>query len=162
VITRGEQKIGRERAAAQLEKAGVPVTPAEIANIEVADFGLGDPDRNGAAIVTLAETGRIVVKAIVLLPGQVLPEHKHPPAGDDPGKEEVLRVQWGTLVLTAEGRETVMSRGDGCVLAPGTLHSFRGAGEGAVVYSITTTARDALDIFTNPKVVRQTRIRDRL
>ena len=42
------------------------------------------------------------------------------------------------------------------MIEPGTRHWFRPGDEGAVFYTISTTARDLSDPFTDPGVVRVT------
>ena len=74
----------RERAAALLERAGIVLTPEERAGIEVADFGLGRLDEIGLQLVVYVNTDRVCAKELVLFPGQVCPEHRHPPVGDRP------------------------------------------------------------------------------
>lgn len=59
-----------------------------------------------AEILTFFNTDRISYKIIVLLPGQTLPEHWHPPMGDDPGKEEIMRVRLGEVYLYVSGEPT--------------------------------------------------------
>jgi D-lyxose ketol-isomerase len=53
-----------------------------------------------------------------------------------------------------------MKPGDQLVLEPGTPHWFQAGPEGAVVYSFSTPARDNLDTFTDPSVVRKTVVAD--
>jgi D-lyxose ketol-isomerase len=45
-------------------------------------------------------------------------------------------------------------------LAPGEKHWFQAREEGAVMYSFSTVARDALDQFTDPNIERITKIVD--
>lgn len=170
----------QRQALALLERAGIRLAAEERARIEVADFGLGDPRHEGAQIFTFVQTDRYAAKVIVLLPGQTLPEHWHPPVGEDPGKQETVRVAWGTLYLVGEGpatalraripagkeatytlrHEQVLGPADGRTFRPGEKHWFQGGPEGAVVYSFSSVARDALDGFTDPAVQRVTRIEE--
>ena len=48
------------------------------ANIEVADFRLGDRENTGLQLVTYVNTDRYCAKEMVLFPGQTCPEHRHP------------------------------------------------------------------------------------
>jgi D-lyxose ketol-isomerase len=145
----------RERAAAVLADAGIVLTPAEREAIEVADFGLGDLERYGLQIVVYVNTDRVCAKELVLFPGQTCPEHKHPPVGDEPGKEETFRVRQGRIRLHVEGRgEIVLGPGEQYTLPPDTLHWFRAGDEGAIVSEFSTRSRDELDVFTDPRVVR--------
>jgi D-lyxose ketol-isomerase len=90
VITRKEQISARQRAAELIRQAGIAISDEEAATIEVGDFGLSNLEREGGQMLTLVQTERISVKILVLFPNQTLPEHWHPPVGDDPGKEETI------------------------------------------------------------------------
>jgi D-lyxose ketol-isomerase len=145
----------RERAAAALEAAGIVLTPAEREAIEIADFGLGDFARAGLAILVYVNTDRVCAKELVLLPGQMCPEHRHPPVGDDPGKEETFRCRTGSVVLWVDGHGEVELRpGDQFTIPPDTLHWFRAGEDGAVVSEFSTRSRDETDVFTDPRIVR--------
>lgn len=148
--------------------------------VEVADFGLSRLDIEGAQILTLVATDRIAVKIIVLFPSQTIPEHWHPRVGEDPGKEETVRVVSGTVRFYIPGDESmregfvpagqedaytvrhelILKPGDQITLQPGTKHWFEGGEEGAVMYSFSTVARDVLDGFTDPHIERVTRIQE--
>ena len=83
----------RRRAQDYLNRAGIVLTDEEAANIEVADFGLGEFMETGLQLVTYVNTQRVCAKELVLFPRQTCPEHKHPPIGGDPGKEETLPLR---------------------------------------------------------------------
>lgn len=96
----------RTEAAQALRRINVALTPDEIENIEVADFGLGRHHETGLQLVIYVNTERCCAKEIVLLPGQTGPEHYHPPFDDTPGKGETLRVRVGTVYLYVPGEPT--------------------------------------------------------
>jgi D-lyxose ketol-isomerase len=145
----------RERAAEMLERAGIVLTPAERAGVEVADFGLGRLEEVGLQLVVYVNTERVCAKELVLFPHQTCPEHRHPPVGDDPGKEETFRCRQGTVVLHLEGRDEIMlAPGDQFTIPPDTLHWFQGGSEGAIVSEFSTQSRDELDVFSDPQIVR--------
>ena len=145
----------RERAAAMLADAGIVLTPDERERIEIADFGLGDLERTGLQIVVYVNTERVCAKELVLFPHQTCPEHRHPPVGDDPGKEETFRCRTGLVELYVEGRgKTVLRPGDQFTIPPDTLHWFQAGAAGAVVSEFSTRNRDETDVFTDPKIVR--------
>jgi D-lyxose ketol-isomerase len=145
----------RERAAAMLERAGVVLTPAERVGIEVADFGLGRLDEIGLQLVVYVNTERVCAKELVLFPEQVCPEHRHPPIGTDPGKEETFRCRLGTVHLHVAGRgEIVLSPGEQFTIQPDTLHWFQAGADGAVVSEFSTRSRDEFDVFSDPLIVR--------
>lgn len=180
MLTRKEFTAAQERAAGMIREAGIPVTEEELGRVEVADFGLSRLDREGAQILTLAATDRIAAKVIVLFSGQTLPEHWHPRVGDDPGKEETIRVVAGVLRCYIPGADTLragfvpqgkqdaytvrqellLGPGGQITLTPGTKHWFQAGEDGVVMYSFSTVARDVLDQFTDPNVQRVTRIVD--
>jgi D-lyxose ketol-isomerase len=145
----------RARAAAMLAEAGIVLTPAEEREIEVADFGLGRLDEIGLQVVVYVNTERVCAKELVLFPGQTCPEHRHPPVGDDPGKEETFRCRTGSVVLWVDGHGEVELRpGDQFTIPPNTLHWFRADAEGAIVSEFSTRSRDETDVFTDPRIVR--------
>jgi D-lyxose ketol-isomerase len=145
----------RERAATMLDEAGIVLTPHEREGIEIADFGLGRLDEIGLQIVVYVNTDRVCAKELVLFPHQRCPEHRHPPFEGEPGKEETFRVRRGVVHLQVEGAgDIVLSTGDQYTIPPDTLHSFEAGDEGAIVSEFSTTSRDALDVFTDPRIVR--------
>ncbi len=177
MLTQTEYEAAQRRAADLLRKTGVVLTETELADIRVADFGLSELAQSGGQILTLVDTREIAVKLIALFPGQTLPEHRHPPLGDYPGKAETLRCEWGALYLYAEGlptptprgtppahrrhtytvwHESVLAPGDQSTMPPNTLHWFQAGPEGAVVWSFSSRATDVQDIFTDPDIRRET------
>lgn len=145
----------QERAAAALDEAGVVLTPAERDAIEIADFGLGRFEEFGLAIVVYVNTERVCAKELVLLPRQICPEHRHPPVGDDPGKEETFRCRTGLVHLRVDGYDEVTLRpGDQFTIPPDTTHSFQAGPEGAIITEFSTRSRDELDVFSDPRIVR--------
>ena len=145
----------KERAAKALEDAGIVLTPAEREGIEIADFGLDDFEHTGLAILVYVNTDRVCAKELVLLPGQACPEHRHPPVGDDPGKEETFRCRTGSVLLWVDGHGEVELRpGDQFTIPPDTLHWFRAGGDGAIISEFSSPSRDEYDVFTDPKIVR--------
>ena len=167
----------RERTREYLANAGIVLTPEESGTIEVADFGLGELESTGLQLVTYVNTARVCAKELVLFPAQTCPEHRHPPVGGDPGKEETFRCRWGKVYLyvageggTREGatcrppasregsytvwREIALGPGEQYTIPPDTLHWFQAGPEGAVVSEFSTRSRDELDVFTDPAIVR--------
>ena len=145
----------RERAATMLAEAGIVLTPAEREAIEVADFGLARLDEIGLEIVTYVNTERVCAKELVLFPGQMCPEHRHPPVDGGPGKEETFRCRSGSVQLHVDRQgELVLWPGDQCTIPPDTLHWFRAGDEGAIVSEFSTQSRDEVDVFTDPRIVR--------
>jgi D-lyxose ketol-isomerase len=145
----------RDRAADMLADAGIVLTPLEREQIEVADFGLGRLDEVGLQIVVYVNTDRVCAKELVLFPNQHCPEHRHPPVDSEPGKEETFRVRLGVVHLHVEGAgDIVLGPGEQYTIPPNTLHSFEAGDEGAIVSEFSTTSRDALDVFTDPRIVR--------
>ncbi len=152
------------------------LTPDEVARIEIADFGLGDLDRLGLELITYINTERVCAKDLVLFPRQTCPEHRHPPVGDDPGKEETFRCRWGEVYVYLPGpavptpaatvpsgragshftvfSEYILYPGDQVTIPPDTLHWFQAGDEGAVVSEFSTRSRDELDVFTDLDIVR--------
>lgn len=165
----------RERCVALLHRAGIVLTDAELASIEIADMGLGRFETEGLGVVVYENNDRYCAKELVMLPGQTCPEHRHPPVGSDPGKQETFRVRVGVVYLHVEGeptpspratppadkaahytapREIVLRPGEQFTIPPDTLHWFQAGPEGAIVSEFSSTSRDELDIFTDPAVRR--------
>ena len=181
MITRAQARAARERAAGLLTRAGVVVRPNELDRIEVVDLGLSELQQTGLQILTLVDTPHIAVKLLVLFPGQTFAQHKHPPLGDYPGKEETFRCQWGELYLYTAGdpmlhprasppahrahtytvwHESILAPGEQRTCAPDTFHWFQAGPAGAVVWSYSSRATDVQDVFTDPEVQRVTRVVD--
>ncbi len=177
MLTRTQVEQARERTAAILEAAGVVLTPAERAAIEIVDFGLNMLDDIGLQIVVYLNTERVCAKEIVLLANQTCAEHRHPPFDGTPGKEETFRVRAGLVYLHVEGdptphpvarparaergvytaaREVVLRPGEQFTVPPDTCHWFQAGPDGAIVSEFSTQSRDDLDIFTDPEISRAT------
>jgi D-lyxose ketol-isomerase len=174
VASQEEMVRARDEAAVLLEKAGIPLKDGETDRIEVVDFGLGNITVEGLQLLTMFETGRMAGRILIMTPNQTEPEHWHPPFGDNPGKQEIIRAFWGEVrfYLPGEGtvdrgflvkgkahlytmrKEVVLKPGDTLVLEPGSKHWFQAGSEGAVFYSFSTTVRDGADGFTDPEVIR--------
>ena len=179
-ITKQALKEAQAQAAALIEQAGLFITDEEKQQITAVDFGLSRLSQEGVEILTMFETDRIAGKILVLFPNQTEPEHWHPSVGDDPGKEEIIRALWGDLYFYIPGEDTLkngflvegkedcytmrhevdMKPGDQLTLPPGTKHWFQAGARGAVMYSFSTKVRDTLDQFTDPDIVRETKIVD--
>jgi len=145
----------RERAAAMLARAGIVLTPAERDAIEVTDLGLGRLEETGLQLLTYVNTERVCAKELVLFPRQICPEHRHPPVGDDPGKEETFRCRTGVVHLHVEGHEEIVLRpGEQFTIPPNTLHWFQAGADGAIVSEFSTRSTDEHDVFTDPEIVR--------
>ena len=179
MITQTQFAEARRRAAALIERAGILARPDELARIEVVDLGLGELEETGLQILTLVSTGEIGVKVLALLPNQIFSQHKHPPLGDYPGKEETFRCQWGEVYLYTEGpatpnpvahppahrrqtytvwQETILRPGEQVTSPPDTFHWFQAGPEGAVVWSFSSRPTDVQDVFTDPDVRRVTEV----
>ena len=181
MLTREEAGAARDRAAAALAEAGIVLTSDEQEAIEVADFGLSRLDEIGLQVVVYVNTERVCAKELVLFPRQTCPEHRHPPVGESPGKEETFRCRRGVVYLYVEGpptptpacrpplsgagaftvwHEIELRPGDQHTIPPNVLHWFQAGDEGAVVSEFSTTSTDELDLFTDSRIGRATVIRE--
>lgn len=179
MITKAQIESSRVRAREYFAKAGIVLSEAESANIEVADFGLGELETTGLELVTYINSERVCAKELVLFPRQTCPEHRHPPINDEPGKEETFRCRWGEVYLYTEGRpvnrnqamarppvsreatysvwrEIILRPGDQYTISPNTLHWFQSGDEGAIVSEFSTHSRDESDYFTDQDIQRMT------
>ena len=166
----------RKRTREFLRRAHISVTAEEAANIEVADFGLNDFNTMGLGLITYQNNDRYCAKELILFPGQICPEHRHPPLGDgNPGKQETFRCRWGEVYLYTEGEpatkprakvpsryrgkftvwnEIILRPGEQYTIPPNTLHWFQGGAKGAVVSEFSSTSSDETDLFTDPSIRR--------
>jgi len=175
MIAKKEFKAAQSRAIGYFKKAGIVITKAEAAKIEVADFGLGELEQTGLEILTYVNTERCCAKELILFPRQTCPEHRHPPVAGEPGKEETFRCRWGKVYLYVEGKatarpkanapkgreksytvwhEVALKPGEQYTLYPDTKHWFQAGPEGAVVSEFSTRSRDEADIFTDKDIQR--------
>jgi len=177
--TKIEATKHQAHAAELFRRAGIFITPVEQKQIETADFGLGEFTQTGLGVLVYVNTERCCAKELAMWPRQTCPEHRHPPVGDDPGKEETFRCRWGKVWLYVAGqtspvihcqpprgreatytarREIALNPGDQFTILPNTLHWFQAGDEGAVVSEFSTRSRDECDIFTDPEIQRLAKI----
>ncbi len=175
MLTIAEVENAKRQTAVILKDARIPLTPEEGERIEIADFGLSDLSRQGLQLITYINTERVCAKDLVLFPRQTCPEHRHPPVGDDPGKEETFRCRQGLVYVYLEGspeanigatipagcepyytvfHEYILRPGEQVTIPPNTLHWFQAGDEGCIVSEFSTRSRDEFDIFTDPNIVR--------
>jgi D-lyxose ketol-isomerase len=179
MLTAQESNAARLRAAELLQTAGIVLTESEAAGIEVADFGLSRLEETGLEVVVYINTDRVCAKELVMFPRQLCPEHRHPAVDGRPGKEETFRCRAGVVYLSTEGEPTahpaaeppaegvftvwheiVLHPGDQHTIRPNELHWFQAGDEGAIVSEFSTRSTDEHDIFTDPRIQRETRTRD--
>lgn len=168
-----ELQRARERTLAILRKANIPLTPTEIDSIEIIDFNLGDLKNFGIQQLTYVDSEVYSAGEVVMFPGQICPEHRHPPVGNRPGKEQTLRCRWGTFYLYVSGdptqerkavipkdreayftvlHEVVLVPGDQYTIPPDTLHWFQAGPEGAVISFFSTGPKNVPEVFTDPHI----------
>lgn len=168
-------ETARRQAEKYLLAAGIVITPAERESLEVVGLGLGKFEKLGAVILVYINTGRYCAKELLLLPDQIIPEHRHPPVNTDPGKQETFRCRWGEFYLYVPGEPTpnpraaipqekkryftvwheiILRPGDQYTVPPNTLHWFQAGEKGAVISEFSSTSRDELDLFTDPEIQR--------
>jgi D-lyxose ketol-isomerase len=175
MIKRSAVKKAQAKVAEMMTQAGIVLTDADKAKIEVAEFGLNEFERQGLGLLTYENNKRYCAKELVLWPGQTCPEHRHPPVGSDPGKMETFRCRSGRVFLYVEGspvnklqakipagseayykvkHEIDLRPGQQYTIPPNTWHWFQAGPEGAVVSEFSSTSRDEMDEFTDPRVER--------
>ncbi len=161
-------------SAEYFKKAGIAVTEKEMQAFQVAEYDLGCVDTIGLELIEYVNTERCCAKELVLLPGQICPEHRHPPVCGEIGKEETFRCRYGTVYLYVAGEpntdeikahipegmeqyfisrhEIVLHPGDQYTIFPNTLHWFQSGEEGCIVSEFSTKSRDEFDIYTDPRI----------
>ncbi len=175
MISADEFARAQQYTAETLAAAGIVITPAERARIEVADFGLNDLQHIGLEIVEYVNTDQCCAKELVLYPGQICPQHRHPMVDGQPGKEETFRCRAGQVYLYLPGEytpnpqgnvpatrahaftvwnEVILNPGEQYTLLPDTWHWFQAGTEGAIVSEFSTKSRDGADIFYDLDIQR--------
>lgn len=179
MLTRSQVQVYQEQAAKMLDAAGIAITPEERAGIEIAEFGLGEFERTGLAIITYVNTDRYCAKELLMFPGMTCPEHRHPSVQGQTGKMETFRCRSGEVYLCVAGEasphltarvpegsqayytvfhEVVLKPGDQYTIPPNTLHWFQAGPGGAVVSEFSSTSRDEADVFTDVRIKRMPEI----
>jgi D-lyxose ketol-isomerase len=162
-----------------LAAAGITITPQEKEQMEVADFGLGDLEKTGLELIVYINTERYCAKELAMLPRQTCPQHRHPDIAGQPGKMETFRCRWGLVWLYVAGKPTqhpqgiapagsepyytvwheiTLHPGEQFTIPENTLHWFQAGDEGAIVSEFSSTSRDEMDIFTDPRIRRATEV----
>ncbi len=175
MISAKEMAQVRKKTVQILNKAKIVLRKDEQKNIEVADFGLKRLKEFGLEIIVYVNTDRCCAKELVMFPGQICPQHRHPPFEKNPGKEETFRCRWGTVYLYVPGpapkrpkgkvpadkkgvftvwHEIVLKPGQQYTLMPNTWHWFQAGPQGAIVSEFSTQSRDDLDVFLDPDIKR--------
>ncbi|MCH3964849.1 MAG: D-lyxose/D-mannose family sugar isomerase [Clostridium sp.] len=172
-----EQEIVNRRKSAVkwFEGAKIALTEEEKNQIEIADFGLGKIDEVGSQILVYVNTSRYCGKEMLMFPGQIFPEHKHPTRKDGSiGKQETFRCRSGIVYVYVPGEETlspavkppkgdekyytsrheiVLRPGQEYTMVPGTPHWFAGGPDGAIVSEFSSNSDDASDLYSDPRLV---------
>lgn len=178
-MKRAEYEAQVKKALEYYDKAGIVLTDAEKANIEVADFGIGIVNDVGLQMITYINTEKVCAKEMVLLPYQTCPEHMHVPTNGNPGKEETFRCRYGKVYLYVSGEgnkedigaklpktdvsvfhEIILNPGEQYTLYPETWHWFQAGEDGAIISEFSTRSTDETDVFTDKKLVREATIED--
>ena len=179
MLSKEQYEYYRNQALQYFQKAHIVLTDAEKEQLEIADFGLGEFEQTGLAVLVYVNTERVCAKELVMLPHQTCPEHRHPTVQNKSGKEETFRCRWGKMYLYVPGPKSIqlhsappkgrentytvwneieLNPGDQFTLTPNTLHWFQAGPEGAVVSEFSTSSTDENDIFTDEEIARITKI----
>lgn len=186
MLTKEQYEIVRARTLEFFDRAHIALTDEERNSIEVADYGFGYDSlfSTGLELITYVNNDRYCAKELICFPGQISPEHIHPPVHGKDGKRETFRCRWGVAYLYIQGEPTAdpfikpsdlpkgkeawytvwheikLLPGDQYTLEPGTKHWFTGGKEGAVISEFSSPSFDELDIFTDPNIIRIPKIAD--
>jgi D-lyxose ketol-isomerase len=179
MITTKELRRRQSEALRLFRHAAIHLTAAERRAIEIADFGLNAFEETGLGVLVYVNTDRCCAKELAMWPGQTCPQHRHPPVGSDPGKEETFRCRWGRVHLFIEGTKTrrpgarpppaprgaytvgheiILRPGAQFTLRPGLRHWFQAGPDGAVVSEFSTRSTDENDLFDDVRIQRITQV----
>ncbi len=160
-----------EMAQSLVLRSGFPIGEAELKTLQTNDFGLNNFEHEGFVFTDLLRTPFVRMTLMVFLPGQTLPQHKHPPHEDSPGKEESVRTLWGQFKVYVEGdshrqdlvfpeskepyytarKETVLEVNEQFSVPPDTAHWFQAGPEGAVVLAVQNRVNEDYNQFYDPQ-----------
>ncbi|WP_026702517.1 D-lyxose/D-mannose family sugar isomerase [Salibacterium aidingense] len=159
-----------------LEQQRIILSASEKENVEIADFGLKELEKQGLQLIVYINNDFYCAKELILFPGQTCPEHRHPPVNGKKGKLETFRCRQGEVFLYVEGersssidarlpigsehyytvfQEVKLKPGQSYTIPPNTLHWFQAGREGAIVSEFSTTSMDEYDVFTDPRIIRK-------
>lgn len=157
-------------AEALIAASGFPLTASDRARLEANDFGLGNLRVEGFVFTDLLLSPRVRVTLLVLLPGQTLPQHLHPPYQNEPGKEETLRVLYGQARVYVRGDPSgpspripagkeayytarqglALEVGEQFTVPPNTEHWFQASDQGAVCLAFQNRVDELKNRFYDP------------
>lgn len=149
---------------------------------DITDFGLGDFEKYGLALVNLAAEPEYCEKLMYAREGQTTPCHAHRrkkediicragelavhvwPARPEPGAALVpkvgVRIDGATVGVPA-GEAFVLAPGSRVTLEPGMWHAFRAAGGECIIGEVSTANDDVNDnFFLDPVVGRFPKIEE--
>jgi D-lyxose ketol-isomerase len=153
-----------------IQKANFPVSDEELKSLTVNDFGLDNLKEEGFGLVDLLRSERVRVNLIVLLPNQSLPEHLHPPYANEKGKEETIRVLYGTTRVFIEGepdtdiripkgkeqwytasKKIELKIGEQFTIPSNIKHWFQAGNNGSVNIAFQNRVDESRNIFYDPE-----------
>ena len=135
----------RANTRGYLKAAGIPL--GSLLQIEITDFGKGDFDRLGLALIVRVSEAEYASKWLVVLRGQSCPNHCH-----EKIKETFFLIR-GDVILWVNGQETRMKPGDQITLPPGTWHKFT-SDHGALIEEVTNRQVPDDSIFEDKSIQR--------
>lgn len=173
-------KKAQKKTAEFLSERNIVLTKEEKKKIEICDYDLGMFDQIGTGIVIYVNSERYCAKEMVLFPGQLCPEHRHPQIDDNNlGKQETFRCRYGEVYLYLPGEPTknpkgyvpeerkefftvwheiYLKPGEQYTIKPNTKHWFQAGKKGAVISEFSSSSIDKLDIFTDKDITRLSNI----
>ena len=159
-----------DRAKALLNKSGFQVTEAELQTMVVNDFGLGNFETEGFVLLDILRTSKVRTALLIMFPHQTLPQHLHPPYDTELGKEETLRVLYGSTKVYVRGEqnnpdikipvgkeryytaktEIALSAGQQYTIPETIEHWFQAGPEGSVNITFQNRVDEAKNVFYDP------------
>ena len=162
----------RERIIELIRTSRIHYREEELEKLLLVDYGLGNLEKEGVGLTDIVYTPALRLKILAMLPNQTLPEHKHPPYGEWRGKEETIRVVYGTMRVYLPGEEnmtegflperkeeyytvrneSILTPIDQLTIEPDTWHWFQAGPKGAVAYAFYPQAVERKNYFRDPGV----------
>lgn len=140
-----EIEEAREATRQVLDEAGIVLGPSH--EIEITDFGKGDFDSLGLALIIRVTEPEYASKWLVCFDGQTCPNHYHEKI------KETFFIIKGRMTMWINAKQMLMKPGDQVTMRPGTWHKFTANGD-TVIEEVTNRQYPDDSIFEDNDIER--------